>query len=78
MSQASATVVAMMGRDDPSCADQIPRLAAFRAAHPGVLIHRGEFGTWEARIPEPDGERFAVRPRLGELLDRVAELLGEQ
>ena len=68
----------MMGRGDPGCVDQIPRLAAFRAAHPGVLIHRGQFGTWEARIPEPDGERFAVRPRLGELLDRVAELLGEQ
>ncbi|HEY6311807.1 MAG TPA: hypothetical protein VIY52_13520 [Streptosporangiaceae bacterium] len=43
-----------------------------------MLIGRGEFGTWEARITEPDGERFAVRPRLGELLDRVAELLKEQ
>ena len=68
----------MIGKGDPGSADQIPRLAAFRAAHPGVLIYRGEFGTWEARIPEPDGERFAVRPRLGELLERVAELLGEQ
>ena len=32
--------------------DQVPRLLAFRAAHPGVIIGAGEFGTWQALIPE--------------------------
>jgi len=39
--------------DEP---DQVPRLLAFRAAHPEVIIGDGGFGTWQARIPEPDGE----------------------
>ncbi|MGH3191690.1 MAG: hypothetical protein ACRDPY_34570 [Streptosporangiaceae bacterium] len=57
-------------------ADQVPRLAAFRAAHPGVIIGEGEFGTWEARIPEAaDGETTAVRYTLRELLDKLDELL---
>jgi len=59
--------------DEP---DQVPRLAAFRAAHPGVLIGGGGFGTWQALIPEPDGETVVVRYRLRELLDRLGELLG--
>jgi hypothetical protein len=57
--------------------DQMPRLAAFRAAHPAVEIGPGEFSTWEAEIPEPDGERFAVRSTLRDLLDRVGLLLGD-
>jgi hypothetical protein len=32
--------------------DQVPRLAAFRAAHPDVIVEAGEFGTWQGRIPE--------------------------
>lgn len=31
---------------------QIPRLAAFRAAHPEVIIGDGGFGTWQALIRE--------------------------
>jgi hypothetical protein len=58
--------------------DQVPRLAAFRAAHPGVLIGGGGFGTWQALIPEASGETVVVRYRLGELLDRLGELLGER
>jgi len=37
------------------------RLLAFRAAHPDVIIGPGGFGTWQARIPEPDGETVATR-----------------
>jgi hypothetical protein len=57
--------------------DQVPRLLAFRAAHPGVLIGAGEFGTWQALIPEPDGETVVSRHRLVELLDRLVELTGQ-
>jgi hypothetical protein len=60
----------------PDEQDQVPRLAAFRARHPRVSVSPGEFGTWEARIPEPDGERFVCRHRLVQLLDRLDALLG--
>ena len=62
----------------PDEQDQVPRLAAFRARHPRVSVSPGEFGTWEARIPEPDGERFVCRHRLVQLLDKLGELLGDQ
>jgi len=42
-----------LARDEP---DQVPRLAAFRAAHPHVIVGAGEFGVWQALIPRPDGE----------------------
>jgi hypothetical protein len=61
--------------DEP---DQVPRLAAFRAAHPDVIIGPGEFGTWQARIPEPNGETVAIRYTLRELLDRLDELTAQQ
>lgn len=60
------------GRDEP---DQLFRLQEFRAAHPGVIVGKGEFGTWQARIPCPAGETVAIRHTLRELLDRLAELL---
>jgi len=53
------------------------RLARFRAARPDVLIGGGQFGTWQALIPEPRGETFVVRHTLAELLGRLGELLGE-
>ncbi|MGH3186078.1 MAG: hypothetical protein ACRDPY_21645 [Streptosporangiaceae bacterium] len=56
--------------------DQVPRLAAFRAAHPGVIVSEGEFGTWQAQIPEENGETFVCRYQLRQLLDRLGELLG--
>ena len=61
----------------PDETDQVLRLAAFRARHPRVCVTPGEFGTWEARIPEPDGERFVCRHLLVQLLDKLGELLGE-
>jgi hypothetical protein len=53
----------------------IARLAT--AAPPlSVLIGDG-FGTWQALVPEPNGETVVVRHTLGELLDRLTELLVE-
>ena len=57
--------------DEP---DQVVRLREFRAAYPHVIIGAGGFGTWQARIPEPDGETVATRYTLRELLDRLDEL----
>ena len=54
--------------------DQVPRLLAFREAHPEVIIGDGEFGTWQARIPEENGETVTSRYTLRELLDRLDEL----
>jgi len=59
--------------DEP---DQVTRLQRYRAAHPGVIIGAGGFGTWQARIPEPDGETVTVRHTLRELLNRLDELTG--
>jgi hypothetical protein len=58
--------------------DQVPRLRAFRAAYPQVVIGTlGPRGAWQARIPKRDGETVATRWHLRDLLDRLAELLGE-
>ena len=54
----------------------MPRLREFHAAHPDVIVGAGEFGTWQARIPEPNGETVATRHTLRELLDRLDELTG--
>ena len=61
--------------DEP---DQVPRLRDFRAAYPDVIIGPGGFGTWQARIPELNGETVASRYTLRELLDRLDELTGQQ
>jgi hypothetical protein len=58
--------------------DQVPRLAAFRASHPDVSVSAGEFGTWQARIPEQNGETFVCRHQLSQLLDRLDTLLGKR
>ena len=60
--------------DEP---DQVPRLLAFRKAHPDVIIGDGGFGTWQARIPAPNGETVVTRYRLVELLDRLDEVTGQ-
>ena len=57
--------------------DQVPRLRAFRTAHPEVIIGDGGFGMWQARIPEPDGERIISRYTLRQLLDRLDDLTGD-
>ena len=60
--------------DEP---DQVFRLQEFRAAHPDVILGKGEFGTWQARIPHRSGETVTIRYTLRELLDRLGELLTE-
>ena len=58
--------------------DQVPRLKAFRARYPQVVIGTlGYGGAWQARIPEEHGETVITRYLLEDLLDRLAELLGE-
>jgi hypothetical protein len=54
--------------------DQLVRLDRFRAAHPDMIVGASDFGTWQARIPEPNGETVVVRHTLRELLDRLDEL----
>jgi len=49
MSGTHARPALRLAQDEP---DQVPRLLAFRAAHPDVIVGAGEFGTWQARIPE--------------------------
>ncbi len=53
---------------------QMLRLRRFREKNPDVIIGDGGFGTWQARIPAADGETVITRYRLGELLDKLAEL----
>lgn len=65
-------------RTVPDEPDQVLRLREFRAAHPGVVIEAGEFGTWQARIPEENGETVTTRHTLRDLLDKLGELLGGQ
>jgi hypothetical protein len=63
-------------RFGPDELDQVMRLARFRVAHPAVVIRTGQFGTWEACIPEPDGQTIIVRHRLAHVLDKLDELTG--
>jgi hypothetical protein len=52
--------------------DEAPRLAAFRAAHPEVVIGDLGFGkVWQARISEENGETVITRHKLSDLLDRL-------
>ena len=58
--------------------DELARLRQFRAGHPDVLIGDGGFGTWQALIPEVNGETVVTRYTLRELLDKLAALLGDR
>jgi hypothetical protein len=58
--------------------DQVPRLLEFRAAHRDVVIGTDEFGNWQGRIPEQNGERVISRYTLCELLDKLDELTEER
>jgi hypothetical protein len=60
-----------LAREEP---EQVLRLQAFRGSHPEVIIGDLGFGVWQARIPEPDGERIISRYVLRELLDRLDNL----
>jgi hypothetical protein len=55
--------------------EHVMRLARFRQAHPGVMVGAGR-GWWQAVIPEPNGEQVIIRYTLGQLLDRLDELIG--
>ena len=63
-----------LAREEP---DQVLRLQAFQAAHPEVIFGDAGFGVWQARIPEPDGERVISRYALRQLLDELDKLAGE-
>jgi hypothetical protein len=59
--------------------DQVPRLRAFRAQYPQVVIGTlGVAGAWQARIPEHNGEIVMTRYMLRDLLDKLDEVLAEQ
>jgi hypothetical protein len=60
----------------PDELDQVVRLARFREQHPDVIVGDGGFGTFQARIPEENGETTITRYSLRELLDSLGELLG--
>ena len=45
---------------------------------PDVIIGEAGFGSWQARIPEPNGEAVITRHTLRELLDRPDELTSGQ
>ncbi len=62
----------------PNEPDQVSRLREFRAAHPDVIIGASGFGTWQARIPEENGETVTTRYTLRELLDSLDKLTGER
>ena len=64
-----------LAREEP---DQVLRLQTFRAAHPEVIIGDAGFGVWQARIPEPDGERIISRYALRELSDKLDKLTGKE
>ena len=42
-----------------------------------MIVEAGEFGTWQALIPEPNGETVITRHRLCELLKKLGELTGQ-
>ena len=75
MSGSQARPALRLVADEPC---QVVRLQAFRAAHPDVIIGTGEFGTWQARIPEPNGETIITRYTLKPFLDKLDELTGQQ
>jgi hypothetical protein len=57
---------------------ELERLRQIRAAHPDVLVGGGEFGTWQAIIPEKNGETVITRYTLRELLDKLGEILEDR
>jgi hypothetical protein len=52
--------------------DQVPRLIAFRLAHPDVEIELDGF--WRAVIPAENGEMVVTRYELHDVLDKLEEL----
>ena len=57
---------------------ELERLRQIRAEHPDILVGGGGFGTWQAIIPEENGETVITRYTLRELLDRLSEILEDR
>ena len=57
---------------------ELERLRQIRAEHPDVLVGGGGFGTWQAIIPEENGETVITRYTLRELLDKLSEILEDR
>ena len=57
---------------------ELERLRQIRAGHPDVLVGGGGFGTWQAIIPEENGETVTTRYTLRELLDKLSEILEDR
>ena len=57
---------------------ELERLGQIRAEHPDVLVGGGGFGTWQAIIPEENGETVITRYTLRELLDKLREILEDR
>ena len=57
---------------------ELERLGQIRAEHPDVLVGGGGFGTWQAIIPEENGETVITRYTLRELLDTLGEILEDR
>jgi hypothetical protein len=74
MSAVRARLAAVALGITPDEPDQVLRLGRFREEHPDVIIGDGGFGTWQARIPELDGETIITRYILRELPDKLDEL----
>lgn len=67
------SVPGMMVAGEPEYTDQVPRRAAYEAAHPGVRITRGR-GWWQAVMPADAGETVITRYELQDLLDSLEAL----
>ena len=63
----------MMVCGEPDYVDQVPRRAAYEAAHPNVEIHYlGPY--WQAVIREEAGQTVITRYELRGLLDKLESL----
>ena len=67
----------MMVRGEPDYIDQVPRRAAYEAAHPNVeIIYIRPY--WQAIIREESGQTIITRHHLKGLLDRLEALDAER
>lgn len=67
----------MMVRGEPEYVDQVPRRAAYEAAHPNVeIIYLGSY--WQAIIREEAGQIIVTRHSLKALLDKLEALDAEK
>ncbi len=67
------SVAHMMVRGEPEYVDQVPRRAAYEAAHPNVeIIYLGPY--WQAIIREDAGQTIITRYELRGLLDKLEAL----